>query len=505
MYKRIYLIIFIILLINSCSSKNPRIIVIGMDGITFDLVDVWIREGKLPNFNKIVQEGSSGRLISTIPFVSPAAWTSAVTGVNPGKHSIFSFVREVTFEKGEGIAHLNISEDRKAKAIWEIIGESGKRSLAINIPHTSPPEEINGILISGEPHADTDHPEETSENLTYPPEIKERFPNYRIDPSGIDYNSTMADKYLSDRFDITRRRERVLFKLMNEENWDLIWIVFTITDKVQHYYWKYMDSTHVLYNKESAIDFSNAILKVYQKMDSVIGKTLKYMDDYTTLLIMSDHGFTPIKKEINTENFLKSYLPDSIRQWIIAYDYVSPVFKIITPPGGGKKHYIRIRNALYNALKGLKDPSSGNKVNREVYFGEEIYHGPWVHIGPDVLAVEDNDYRYIGYKAIPEQGVFMSLDSNDFSAWHEREGLVIAYGKNIRNGIKFRDPSIMDITPTLLYLSNDVIPYDLDGRILEEGINRELIKNSPPVFGGYSVSYPKDRDAEKKLKSLDYL
>ncbi len=505
MYKSIIGIICIFFILNGCSSKKPKVIVLGMDGITFDIAEQWIEEGKLPNFKRIIDEGTSGRLISTIPFVSPVAWTSAITGVNPGKHSIFSFVRGVTFEKGEGISHLNLSTDRKAKAIWQIIGESEKRSILINIPQTSPPEEINGVMFSGEPHADSDHPQGISENLTYPPGVKSRFPNYRVDPSGVEYDASEPKKFLSDRFDIARRREKVLFELMQREDWDLTWVVFTITDIIQHYYWKYMDSTHVLFDKEEAKEYGDAIFRVYQMMDETIGKTLKVMDENTTLIIMSDHGFGPIIRAVNTENFLREYLPNSIRKWIIAYDYVSPVFKVNTPPSGGRKQYDKVRLSLYKALKELKDPENNRKVNKDVFLSEEIYKGPWLSAGPDVVAYVDTVYRYIGYKADPNKSVLMQLDANGFNAYHERDGVVIMFGNNIKSGVKLNLPSIMDVTPTILYLFGEKLPLDLDGKIIKDGLEKEFLKNNPPVYGGYSVSYPTNRDAEGKLKSLGYL
>lgn len=504
--KKITTVIILILTLTGCWKKSKKkVIVLGFDGITFDISEKWIRNNKLPNFKKVMDNGAHGRLQSTIPPVSPVAWTTAVTGVNPGKHSIFSFVRDITFEKGEIVPHMNLSTDRKAKAVWQLIEDNKRKSIIINIPHTSPPEEINGILISGEPHADSDHPVETSENFSFPPEVKERFPNYRIDPSCVDYDPSRPDRYLSDRIDIAKRRSSVMFKLMKEENWDLIWTVFTITDKIQHYYWKYMDSTHVQYNRTEAREYGKSIFKVYQMMDSIIGETLKRMDNNTTLLIMSDHGFAPLKKTVNTENFLKTYIPDSLRQFIIAHDYVSPVFKIKIHGYNNSELYSTTRNFLYRSLKNLKDPSGGNYINKEIYFSEQIYHGPWVNSGPDVVALPDTFYRYIGYKANAELGVLMELKDNEFNAYHESDGVLILYGNNIKNNIKIDNASLMDITPTLLYLFNNNIPEDIDGRVISESIQEEYRSNNPPVFSGHSVSYPRDIDTEKKLKSLDYL
>jgi predicted AlkP superfamily phosphohydrolase/phosphomutase len=72
-------------------KENPRVIVIGLDGATWDLINPWAEEGKLPTFSKLMKEGTWGILESLELPISSAAWTTLTTGVNPGKHGIFDF------------------------------------------------------------------------------------------------------------------------------------------------------------------------------------------------------------------------------------------------------------------------------------------------------------------------------------------------------------------------------------------------------------------------------
>ena len=127
---------------------STRVFVIGIDGATFDLLGPWIEEGKLPNFRKVMEEGSYGRIESTIPPISPPAWASFMTGVNPGKHGIYDFVtfRPNSFEKV-----LVNSSFVHSKSFWNLAGDRGKRSIILYVPLTYPIQEINGVMISGIP------------------------------------------------------------------------------------------------------------------------------------------------------------------------------------------------------------------------------------------------------------------------------------------------------------------------------------------------------------------
>ncbi|MFN2185295.1 MAG: alkaline phosphatase family protein, partial [Anaerolineae bacterium] len=69
-----------------------KVLVIGLDGVTLDLLGPWIEAGELPNLQKLIQEGASGKLRSTLPPISSSSWSSFATGVNPGKHGLVDFV-----------------------------------------------------------------------------------------------------------------------------------------------------------------------------------------------------------------------------------------------------------------------------------------------------------------------------------------------------------------------------------------------------------------------------
>ncbi|HEV3255519.1 MAG TPA: alkaline phosphatase family protein, partial [Gemmataceae bacterium] len=123
-----------------------RAFIIGWDGATFDLIRPWVEEGKLPVIAKILEEGSHGALRSTMPPMTFPAWTSFMTGVNPGKHGIFDFTRR---RPGKYELEFVNGGQRRAPSLWHILSQAGRRVISVSVPCTFPPEPVNGVMISG--------------------------------------------------------------------------------------------------------------------------------------------------------------------------------------------------------------------------------------------------------------------------------------------------------------------------------------------------------------------
>jgi predicted AlkP superfamily phosphohydrolase/phosphomutase len=146
--------------------ESGKVFVLGLDGATFDIIDALIAKGRLPNLEKLIQQGCGRELLSTIHPFSAQAWSSFMTGMNPGKHGIVDFTEHV---KGEyKLKFLNASH-RRGKSLWRILSDHGKRVGVLNVPFTYPPEEVNGFMISGmdAPSTDSDY--------TYPKELSEEI------------------------------------------------------------------------------------------------------------------------------------------------------------------------------------------------------------------------------------------------------------------------------------------------------------------------------------------
>lgn len=269
------------------STNKKRVMCIGLDGATFELIDPWVREGKLPNLQRFMEGGTRSVLRSVIHPFSPQAWGSFMTGVNPGKHGVFGFKEHI---KGSYALQFVNNRSIKAKTLWKILSEQGKRVIVVNIPMTYPPEEVNGILLGG-----MDSPGVDS-NFTYPEEIKDEIlsvtKDYMVHLHVAGHLNTDAKrrKAISELLLMTELREKAVLYLMNKYEWDFLVVNFSSSDQVQHHFWRYMTDNGASVNGE----FKDAVLRVYQRLDEAIGKLTSNLDENVLQLIVSDHGAGPI-------------------------------------------------------------------------------------------------------------------------------------------------------------------------------------------------------------------
>ncbi len=144
----------------------PKVICIGLDGATFDLIKPFIAQGQLPTFKKLMDSGAFSELRSTVPPVTASAWSSFMTGKNPGAHGLFDFMQRR--DKSYDLAPVS-ALDRDGKAVWDLMGEAGKKVIVMNVPVTWPPQPVNGQLVTGmlTPR--------NAENYTYPKELADEL------------------------------------------------------------------------------------------------------------------------------------------------------------------------------------------------------------------------------------------------------------------------------------------------------------------------------------------
>jgi predicted AlkP superfamily phosphohydrolase/phosphomutase len=302
---------------HSQGAHQPKVLIIGLDGATFDLIKPWAAEGKLPTFKRMLHQGVHSELISTIPPVTAPAWTSFMTGKNPGKHGLYHFIEP---RPGSYEMRYTNARSRLAKTIWQILSESGMSVGILNVPMTYPPDRLNGYMISG-----MDSPEDSTA-ITYPPELyqelEERFGKVSPQIRYLGYLKT------------DQRREAVLKGLEEMDNHylqatdyllkkypvDVAMVVYTSVDTVQHFFWQYMDSTHPQYDSIGAAKYREAILRVYQRLDEIIAKLIGSLPEDTAVLLMSDHGFHPTSaRVVHINRYLFDLgllrLCDSSQQW----------------------------------------------------------------------------------------------------------------------------------------------------------------------------------------------
>ncbi len=207
-------------------------LIIGLDGATFDYIFPLMRKGRLPNLSKLMRTGSWGNLESTIQPITGSAWPSFMTGKTPAKHGVFDFIQQ---EIKEDVGLVN-SQSIVGETIFDIFSRNGKEVISINVPVTFPPWKINGYMITG-----MLSPENAE--ITYPPEFKKELKDYRIDIKAS-YKEGKEQEMINDIRDLLQNRTRYTTKILVEKRWDFAMVVFRGTDVIPHYFRKYMDTNH---------------------------------------------------------------------------------------------------------------------------------------------------------------------------------------------------------------------------------------------------------------------
>ncbi|KPJ59648.1 MAG: hypothetical protein AMS15_06760, partial [Planctomycetes bacterium DG_23] len=282
-------------------SGSTKILLIGLDAATFELIKPWASQGLLPVFRDLMKRGTYGFLESTIPPQTPPAWTSALTGKNPGKHNIFDFLK--TGRGSYDLTPVN-STDRKTSAIWNILSRAGYKVGVFNVPMTFPPEDVNGFMLCGFLAPSVDCVYTSPGHLKK--ELLQNVKGYKASCSLGPLISGNEEAFLQDLYLYTEKQEEAALYLYDRYRPDFFMVGLFALDTLQHYFWRHMDKGHPLHDPEKSRKFGDAILKYYQRLDKLIKRLLEMVDEETVVSIISDHGAGPLHKELRANKYLES-------------------------------------------------------------------------------------------------------------------------------------------------------------------------------------------------------
>jgi len=284
-------------------KKSPKVVIVGLDAATWTLIRPWIKEGSLPNLAKLVTDGVSGPLRSVLPPITPPAWTSFMTGKNPGKHGIYNFVQN---EPGVYAMSYCNGGARRSKTIWKLMNEAGLSVGTMNIPFTYPPEELNGFQISG-----FDTPSSDSSPFVYPPslhsELKANVGKIVHDLRYLGAMSTDERRRhcLAEMEQLDQQWASAALYLLEHHPQDVMMFVFMSIDTVQHYFWHYMDPDHFLHDAQADKQFHRAVRTTYERLDAALGHIIEKVPAESNVFVVSDHGGGPVS---DRTIFLNRYL-----------------------------------------------------------------------------------------------------------------------------------------------------------------------------------------------------
>ncbi len=516
-------------------SQQPRrrVVIYGIDGGTLSLVGPWARRGELPHLARLMGAGAVGVLRSTTHPLTPQAWCSFLTGMNPGKHGVFDFGRR---REGSYGLRLTDSSDRRAPAIWRYLEDHDLTTGVVNVPMTFPLEPVHGFMISG---MHSPSLEEAVGPRSLLEEIRQVAPDYRIDAMSPWYTET--DRFLADVHQMTEARGRLAVHLYRKYRPDLFILVMVAVDRVSHALFK-QTADPGAHNRDGRGEwrYSGALLQAYKAVDRVLGDLLAELDEDTSVIVMSDHGFGTLDRDVNLNQYfleqglmsfsparvrpripvlgvppgqagrsgaaalverLRLALPPLRRRWdrsirrgdiplaLRRWEYVDWARTVAYSQGlfgnvyinlAGRepegcvqpRDYEAVREAVAEALFRLRDPEDGGQVVDHVYRREEVYQGPFLQEAPDLLVVM-RDYAYMtrGGEELSGREV-ISPPAVNHSGNHRLGGMLILSGAGVRPGVELRGASILDVMPTALQMLGIPVPAEVDGRVLGEALVR---------------------------------
>ncbi|MBI4514408.1 MAG: alkaline phosphatase family protein [Deltaproteobacteria bacterium] len=436
------------------------LLIFGLDGATLELVRPLADKGLLPNLQRLFGAGAWGPLQSTVPPATFPAWTTFMTGVNPGRHGIFDFTRRVS---GRYAVEFVNGSFRKVPTVWNRLSAAGKRVAVLGVPGTYPPEPLNGCMISG---FDTPVTVRADASFVYPPELAPL-----VEASGgfpfADFQEFRVDRQwyreaLRGLLQGVATKARLATRILRRERWDCAMVLFGESDTVAHHFWRHCDPASPRFDESGAAEFGGAIRSVYAALDSAIGDLIEASQP-DAVLVCSDHGFggaatiaVHLNRQLEQAGLLRwrqggvmargaAIGKRHLLQWMPArmqarcfrlaggrvagavesaarfgaidwehtqafseeLNYFPSVWLNLrdrerqgTVAAG---QYEQVCAAVTAVLRQLRDPDTGAAVVERVWRRDQVYEGPWVHQAPDLIiefALKDG----YSYTCLPSHG-----------------------------------------------------------------------------------------------------
>jgi predicted AlkP superfamily phosphohydrolase/phosphomutase len=442
-------------LLDRFKSKEAggRVVLIGLDGTPCTLLRRFIEDGTMPRMRELAGRGTLLQMDTSIPDISSVAWTSFMTGANPGRHGIYGFL---DLQPSSYKIYFPNSRHIRSETVWAAAGKAGKQSVVINVPSTYPAQPLNGVLISGFVAVDIN-------KATYPPALvpKLKEMDYRIDVDARKVQES-HDALMEDVLKTLERRVAVLLHLFDQRQWDLFVGVITETDRLQHFF---MDAV-----EDGGHKYHSAFRDFYRRVDGFLGQVAERLRG-ETLLIMSDHGFTPIKQQVYLNRWLvdNGYLKlkenarsveeiaDGSAAFALDPGRVYINLKGKYPNGTvGREDAARLAREIRQGLSEITD--NGEPVMKRVYERDELFRGPLVESAPDLCAQPTYGYDLKGAvnkSQLMDREIFTGMHTQDDSTL-----FISAQPSALRPG----KPHITDVAPTLLDALGLSVPGGMDGR-----------------------------------------
>jgi len=420
-----------------------------------------------------------------------------------------------------------------------------------------PPYEVGGFMVSGL-GSDAD------DTITYPEslgdELDEVTDDYQVKvPYADPKYQGRPDALERDLLDVVDKRERAIEYLLTEKDPDHFFGIISATDWAQHYFWRYHDEDHALYDSDARHE--EALARIWKRVDETVGMVTDHArSEDANLLLVSDHGFGPINRTFHSNEWLEQegftqpaeqslidrtrtkYFPylRRVGEAVVSFapqlnDIAKSVGESIRKsPGDGIDFERSVAFAprqnltcgmiymlsedpsdkqnVIDELKALTERDDGPK-SINVYEPHEIYDGPKTELAPDLLFELDNFECAVDPRPTTKNDVFsIGSPSEARNGGHNRDGILMATGPDLTSGDDLA-ASIYDIAPTLLYLHDVPIPEEADGEVLRGLIDDDRLDQQETITGpirdltdsSSSSSREDEQEVQERLEDLGYI
>jgi predicted AlkP superfamily phosphohydrolase/phosphomutase len=446
-----------------------RVLCFGLDGADYDLVRGLLAQGKLPTLSRVSREGAFGPLRSTIPPLTPVAWSSFLTGLNPGSHGIFGF----SANPHRAVSRLESAANRAGVPLWRLLGAAGIRSAFITVPFTYPPEPIAGVLVTG--WGGPQRPE------IVPVTARERI--FAAHPDLVTAQSPTG--WWKDLDAFTRRlidhvdeiADVCLLAMELEPDLGLLCVDFMSSDIAGHLTWHRLDATHPAHDEPG-----DELIRVYEAVDRACGELIEQAiwlyGEEPTVVVLSDHGMKPTHWLFRTNGWLEEagylrYLPvasnrsarrheredppraefdlDVTRAYSVGYG--GQIF-LADGAGGGDKALLA---ELIAGFAEIPHPETREALF-EVRTKEELYRGPFLDRAPELFLlsrderVHADSSRQRWDETLQRNERLVVGGSTNYSGQHALTGILAAAGPGVRPADVPDGTGIASLPATLLAL-----------------------------------------------------
>jgi predicted AlkP superfamily phosphohydrolase/phosphomutase len=529
----------------------PKVALIGLDGMTFHLLEPLVQQGCLPFFEKMMREGVVSRLWSTENPVTPAAWVSMYTGKDPQVHGVYDFMHPV---EGQEYPALRFTDSRsiRSKTVWELASDQGKKSVSLNFFGMAPPRQLDGFVLGG--FVPWKHLRMNTEPQDYYDSLKQHLGS-RFKLLGMDISeekkivSGLPASAFGGWVEHHTERNSVIteasLKLLVDFKPDIFSVVYDGPDKIQHIFWRYLDPDYVeQFSSEEDQTVREMCVRHYIELDRDLSRLVDFLGPDCNLIFASDHGFGPTVEVVYMNQILSrlglltwsassvtdqlgGLAPEKLKDHMGMIDwdqtsiyaptpsgnalYLTPHFKASLESNEGA--YQDFIDDLIEKLESVTDESGERIFTDTVINWERYYNRICPDSSPDLI-VKLRDGGFISVLKSNSEVVPRSLPEGT----HRPDGIFIGHGPSFKEGVTLDKPlQITSVTPLILALADLDLPNDLSSpvpvEVLQEEftdsrkirINQDLDSTARPETTLESQPHIDEAMLVEQLKTLGYI